>query len=184
MNDDLRLMFLASHNFDSGKAFRGAFLLTDGATKPLEFRCTTPIRPSSLQVVLYGDILEQHMLVELIGKPLIDQAHERPDLIIVNQSGFLALRPHIDYPLVQITKEERIEFSDTNESRFEFLNSPSGRFDPVVITTHSEFVEDKQTAGEILSEIFNHHDLTEPFGRIESAVDQVHQQRSMTSNES
>jgi hypothetical protein len=179
-NEEVKLMFLASQSFDSGKAVRGAFLLTDGATKPLEFRCTSPVRPSNLQVVLYGKVLEHHMIVELIGKPLIEQVREKPDIIIVKEKTFLELRPQIDLPLVQLTKEEGIDFSSETDdgSRFQLLQSKSGRFDPIILTTHHEFNEDKQFARDTLSEIFNSYDLTEPFNRIEFALEQVQAQKT------
>lgn len=179
MSDDVRIMFLASQNFDSGKVVRGAFLLTDGTTKPLEFRCTSPVRPSNLQVVLYGKILEQHMIVELIGKPLIEQVREKLDIIIVMEKTFLDLRPKINFPIVQLTKEEGIDFSSDSDDEvdFQLLESQSGRFDPIVLTTHHEFTDDKQLARDTLSDIFNGYDLTEPFNRIKYALEQVHAQK-------
>jgi hypothetical protein len=72
MADNTQLLFIASQRFESGKAIRGAFLLTDGDTRPMEFRCTNPIRPTSLQTVLYGQMLESHLMVELIGLPLVN----------------------------------------------------------------------------------------------------------------
>ena len=66
--DDVRLMFISTKDFADGEAIRGGMLVTDAQTKPLEFRCTDPVRPTSLQKVLYGKMLENHVLVTLIGK--------------------------------------------------------------------------------------------------------------------
>jgi hypothetical protein len=63
----LRLAFLSRASFDNGVVSRGEILVTDGETKPLEFRCTSRIRPSSLQKVLYGKTLDGHMALDLIG---------------------------------------------------------------------------------------------------------------------
>src|SRR5947209_18991330 len=104
----LQLMFLATKKFDSGKAIRGAFLLTDLNTKPLEFRCTNPIRPTTLQTMLYGDILEQHIMVELIGLPLVKSLKDHPTIILVQEQTFIGIRPKIDIPLILIAKEESI----------------------------------------------------------------------------
>lgn len=172
-----KLMFLSSQKFESGKAVRGAFLLTDSETKPLEFRCTNPIRPTQLQNVLYGDTIEQYILVELIGKPLFNAMSDKPNLILVKEPNFLDLRPKINTPVLQITKEEEINTSANGNSNFQMFSSSSGKFDPIVIKAHSQFPDDKQIAKDILTEIYNRYDLSEPFARISTALEQVHVQK-------
>lgn len=88
----LRLAFLSRASFDNGLVSHGGILVTDGETKPLEFRCTSPIRPSSLQKVLYGKTLDGHMALELIGLPLIKRLSEKPDdasLFLAGYGGWL-----------------------------------------------------------------------------------------------
>lgn len=153
-------------------------MLTDVETKPLEFRCTNPIRPTQLQRMLYGDILEQYILVELIGQPLVKTVKDEPNLILVSDFSFLDLRTKINIPVVQITKEEQINVSSNgSETSFQMLNSSSGKFDPIVIRTHNKFSDDKNKAKEILTEIFNSYDLIEPFSRVSIALEQVHTQK-------
>ena len=177
-NLNTKLMFLTSRKFESNNAVRGAFLLTDSETKPLEFRCTNPIRPTQLQKMLYGDILEQYILVELIGQPLVKTVKDEPNLILVSDYSFLDLRTKINIPVVQITKEEQINVSsDGNETNFQMLNSSSGKFDPIVIRTHNQFLDDKNKAKEVLTDIFNSYDLIEPFNRVSIALEQVHTQK-------
>ncbi len=168
------LMFLSAKKFESNKVVRGAFLLSDEETRPLEFRCTNPIRPTQLQTVLYGDTLEEYILVELIGQPLVKGASDSPDLVLVNESAFLKLRTRIDVPVVLITKEERIDVEQDSQTVFSMLNSTSGKFDPIVISVHPDFGGDKDLARSFLAGIFNHHDLVEPFNRISTALEQVH----------
>ena len=177
-NPSLQLMFLASKKFDSGKAIRGAFLLTDLNTKPVEFRCTNPIRPTTLQSMLYGDILEQHIMVELIGIPLITSLKERPALILVREPAFIGTRPRVEIPIIQVIKEESLPVSSAAEGNTnQLLDSASGRFDPVVLVTHAKSPTDREQAKTILAEVFESHDLLEPFNRIESALEQVHAQK-------
>jgi hypothetical protein len=80
---EIRLMFMKSCQFESGKAYRGAFLTTDRVTKPLEFRCTSPVTPTTLQKIVYGAFLQQHMLIDLIGLPLWKAATEKPIAMIL-----------------------------------------------------------------------------------------------------
>lgn len=170
-------MFLASQKFESGKAVRGAFLLTDSETKPNEFRCTNPIRPTSLQNILYGDTMEQYILVELIGKPLYTTISEKPNLILVKDPTFLDLRPKISTPILQLTKEEEINTAQRGNGDFQLFTSSTGKFDPIVVKTHYQFPDDKNLAKEMLGPIFNRYDLTEPFNRISVALEQVHIQK-------
>jgi ribosomal protein L7/L12 len=107
MTTKARLAFLASQKFEEDEAFRGAFLVTDEKTTPLEFRCTGSVRPTDLQKVLYGHILEQYVCVDLLATPLIQSFKEKPDLILVQDPLFLDLRPKIDIPILCLLKEAK-----------------------------------------------------------------------------
>jgi hypothetical protein len=63
----LTIGFLGIHRFEDGAAIRGGMLVTDTTMKPVEFRVTAPVRPEKFQKILYGDILDEHISVELIG---------------------------------------------------------------------------------------------------------------------
>ena len=60
---------------------------------------------------------------------------------------------------------------------FQMLSSVSGKFDPVVISIHPEFSDDKEVARQLLTEVFNRQDLAEPFTRVLTALEQVHVQK-------
>lgn len=178
MNESqIRLLYLATHKFEDGKVIRGAFLLTDNDTKPVEFRCTNPVRPTQLQTILYGEILQEHIMVELIGLPLVQSVRETADVILVIEPDFLNMRTKVDIPVVLLTKEERIATVDGHEDNFQMLTSTSGFFEPVVLSTHGDFPTDKTQSRAILGDIFNTHDLIEPFNRISKALEQVHAQK-------
>jgi len=174
---ETQLMFIGAQKFESGKAIRGAFLLTDMDTKPLEFRCTNPIRPSSLQSVLYGQMLQRHIMVELIGMPLVNSVKQSPALILVTDPDLLWLRSKLKVPVVQITKETEISVSDSDQVRTALLSSNSGQFDPVVLAAHADFGDDVTFATAALVPVFSRFDLLEPFQRVVIALDQVHQQK-------
>lgn len=173
-----RLMYLASQKFEGDKAIRGAFLLTDLDTKPIEFRCTNPIRPTQLQTMLYGDILRHHILIELIGEPLVRSVKEIPDIILVTENEFLGMRPIVNIPIVVLAKDAQIAAISGDGNEFQMLNSASGRFEPIVFSTNTSFPDDKSLADEVLAGVFNKFDLIEPFTRIGSALEQVHLQKT------
>ena len=178
MAGDTQLLFIVSQKFESGKANRGAFLLTDADTKPLEFRCTNPIRPTSLQTVLYGQMLQRHLMVELIGVPLVNSLKQPPSVVLVQEPDMLALRAKIATPVVHVTKESAISVDgDGDGSRTALLSSGSGQFEPVVLVAHKDFGDDIPAITPILTQVFNRFDLLEPFQRVVTALEQVHQQK-------
>ena len=172
---DFNLMFLASQRFENGEAFRGAFLITDNNTTPLEFRCTSPVRPTNLQKTLYGRILEQHIVINLIGLPLIRSPKNKFNLILVREPLFLELRPHIDIPMLRIFKDTEDD-SVTGEKPL-LISSESGKFEPVLIAAHHEFVDEREIMRASLNDIFQRRSLLEPFERIAIALNQVHDQK-------
>ncbi len=178
MAGEVNILFIASQRFEAGKAVRGAMLLTDQDTKPLEFRCTNPIRPTSLQTVLYGQMLDSHVAVELIGVPLVNSLKQPPTLVVVREPELLGLRSKIATPVVLLTKESAISMdSDSDGRRTSLLSSASGQFDPVVLVAHSDFGDDIGVSMPLLTKVFNRFDLIEPFNRINTALEQVHQQK-------
>ncbi|MEJ2614128.1 MAG: hypothetical protein P8Z35_04155 [Ignavibacteriaceae bacterium] len=78
-----KIAFLETLQLDDDSGIMGAILVTDAETKPLEFRVTAPIKTTNFQKTLYGDVLLEHILVELISLPLINAICEEIDLILV-----------------------------------------------------------------------------------------------------
>src|SRR3989337_1901537 len=84
-----KIAFLETYNLEDNGGVMGAILVTDADTKPLAFRVTAPIKPTSFQKTLYGDVLHEHILVELISVPLLNAINEQVDLILVKEQFFL-----------------------------------------------------------------------------------------------
>ena len=72
------IAFLDVMTFEEGKAFRGGIFVTDINTYPLEFRVTSPIRPTLLQKMLYGSTLESYIYTELVAVPLLRSIKSDP----------------------------------------------------------------------------------------------------------
>lgn len=176
MTTDKQLLFISSQKFEAGKAIRGAFLLTDMDAKPLEFRCTNPIRPSSLQNILYGRMLQRHIMVELIGLPLMNSLKQPPSVVLVQDEDLLWLRPKVGTPIVRLTKKSDI-LTDQSGGRTAMLSSTSGKFDSVSLVQHEWHAGDIGSVTPILTDAFNRFDLMEVFQRVVAALDEVHQQK-------
>jgi hypothetical protein len=159
--DNLHLMFLVGECFEEGQAIRGASLVTDGKTRPIEFRCTSPIRPNDYQRTLYGETLDEYVFVDLIGVPLITSTQEQLDLVLVEDPRFLGARPSVDLPVVQISR-------------------PSGNSDAaaLVFRAHRRYGEEEQRVpGQLQALLEDGRDLLEPFQRVRTALAQAHAQK-------
>lgn len=70
----------------------------------MEFRVTAPIRPTNFQKTLYGDILTEHILVELVTIPWLDALSQKPGIVVVRDPLFLGGNDRQDIPIVVAEK--------------------------------------------------------------------------------
>lgn len=180
----VRLGFLAFKEFERG--YRGGLLVTDSRGKPLEFRCTSPIRPTQVQRILYGRSLIPYIAVQLIGVPLTNSATEKPTLIVVSHDVFLELRESIHQPVLFVRRQgDAIRTGSRSEGLPEFepvlLECEGARFDPIVVESHRRHPEEALQSRHQLREIFDHLDLLEPFERVARALDEVERQKAVDS---
>ena len=169
------IAFLGYREFDEGEAYRGAILITDEWSKPLEFRCTAPVRPTELQRTLYGKSLLPHILTELIGLPLISSAREKPQLILITDEAYFDVRLKTSSPVIRVAK------SGNSKSKGLLLQSSSGKFEQLEIQAHLKFASDLDAAGDRLRDLFARWDLSEPFSRMGEGLKYVHDERVLES---
>jgi hypothetical protein len=108
--DGLRLGFMETMEVD-GRGHIGGLLITNQNGRPLEFQCTTPVRPSRTQEILFGETLRPWLLAELIGSTLLDRVAIKPNLIVISDPGLLDLRNHTHIP-VACASEARSRLND------------------------------------------------------------------------
>jgi hypothetical protein len=177
---DSRLAFLGMLYVDKGAGYRGGILVTDGGGKPVEFRCTAPVRPNPVQKTLYGQTLLPHIAVELIGLPLLRSIKEKPWLVVIQDPVFFDVRLHSESALVRLWRQGeqvRLQTSDDQPQTNAVLSCETGKFQPIVYEAHSQFRADTETIAQQLSEMFTRWDLIEPFERINRALAYVHEQK-------
>lgn len=113
--------FLGYREFDDGAAYRGAILVTDEWSKPLEFRCTAPVRPTQLQRTLYGKSLLPHVLTELIAAPLISSIREKPQLILIADDAYFDVRHKISAPVIRVARPGGAKARQEDQSKTKSL---------------------------------------------------------------
>ena len=97
-SEQLHLGFISTLEVD-GRGHVGGLLVTSQTGRPLEFQCTTPVKPDRTQEILYGRALRPWLLGELIGSTLLDRVSIKPDLIVVRDEELLELRNHTATPV-------------------------------------------------------------------------------------
>jgi len=172
------ICFLDTNTFDGGDAVRGAALLTDLLTEPVEFRCTSDVRPTKLQKTLWGERLTGHVATHLVGKPLLDALNVPPVLVVVRKPEFVELRALIDVPLIQLLRKEELSMASpltSSDGDGEPLEMDE-HIEPLIIRAHRQFQADIEAARHFLDGAFRSVSLLEPFDRIETSLAIVHQQ--------
>lgn len=197
---DGNLLYLDLAVFDDGKVLRGGALVVDATTEPLEFRCTDGVRPTKLQRILWGARLDGYLATDLVGKPLIKSLRQDVSLVLVREANFLGLREGVDIPVVQLSRDTAIQFTEPRSSDEDthregtdhsgdgpadglggdsgpsILTNPSGNFEPIVLRCHDHHREDMELARSVLRPLFLRRDVMEPFERISTALDVIHSQ--------
>ncbi|MEX0727231.1 MAG: hypothetical protein WEB58_11970 [Planctomycetaceae bacterium] len=116
VRDKIRLGFLTTVQTSEG-SFIGGLLVTNHLGRPLEFQCTTPIKPNATQQILYGPTLKPFLLGELISKTLVERAGVAPDILLTEQEEVLELRPHVRIPVCLISQAERVKKTIADDSK-------------------------------------------------------------------
>ena len=137
----------------------GGFLLVDGVGRPLEFHCTTPVKVSRAQQILYGATLPAHLHGRQIGATLLAEAGSSPVAVLTDSESLLHVRAHTTLPVVLVQRGaavasggEVVRFGETSVALPERV--PPGLVDGL-----------GALAGAV--------DLCEPFERIRAAIDEA-----------
>ncbi len=170
------IAFLGFREFDNGETYRGAILVTDEWSKPIEFRCTAPIRPTQLQRTLYGKSLLPHVLTELIALPLISSVREKAQFYVIADDAYFDVRQKVSVPVIRVARLNgaKSKQEDQPKSRLQTLQSASGKFAQVEIEAHWKFEGDLDSCGDRLRDLFARWDLVEPFQRLAEGLQYVH----------
>lgn len=101
-SENLRLGFMETMEID-GRGHIGGLLITNHNGRPLEFQCTTPVKPNRTQEILFGETLRSWLLGELIGSTLLDRVSIKPNVVITSDPNLLELRNHTNIPVACAT---------------------------------------------------------------------------------
>lgn len=97
--NQLRLGFLTAIHIPE-RGFVAGLLVTNRFGRPLEFQCTSPVKPNRTQELLYGPTLVPFILGELISRTLIEKVAVKPHVILTDNRDILEVRNHVSVPVI------------------------------------------------------------------------------------
>lgn len=168
--------FLTLHETEKA-GYTGSFLITDFKGIPIEFRCTHPLKPDTVQRSLYGEALLSYIGVEICGKPLIHAMKNKPKLLFVDKPFLLKLEEHAPCPtfLVQeIEEEDESEKPERFDSAYhvEVVESGYNGFQPLELITKGEL---SQKTRDLIEHLYSEVNILESFERMKNAVGSLNQ---------
>lgn len=155
--DQFRLGFLAAVE-EAERGVVGGLLVTNRFGRPLEFQCTTPVKPNRTQQILYGPTLRPYLLAEVIGRTLLDKISVKPHLVLIEADELLDLRSHVEMPVAC------------------FVAKPAKDDETILrvgqqwLAFHTEFAADRANILKRAPQVPDTADLKEPFERIREAL--------------
>lgn len=192
-NKDFRLGFLTTVEV-AEKGYVGGLLITNQHGRPLEFQCTTPVKPNRTQEILYGPTLRPFVLGELIGGTLVEKVGVKPDLILTEQSELLDLRNCVSVPVACLEERSESDLKPPKSTESsDVADDPDGpdgpnsdrrskapvederliRLGRQRLRFHTAHTEDRRTVSDKADRIPPHADLSEPFQRVREALDET-----------
>jgi hypothetical protein len=164
----------------------GGYLVLNQAGRPVEFHCTTPIKPNRAQQILYGPTLEPYLFGEQIGKALVSKSSLEPLVICTDLRPVMALRGLVSAPVALVVEDEKT--GEVAEPDDIILRAPTLRVDGAHdrhlllqifqlgrnrLAVPPDRENDRAVILKRLGSFEDLFDLAEPFGRIREALEEA-----------
>lgn len=173
------LGYLGWHKTQDERSFTGGLLIVNEEGFPQEFRCTEPIRPSTVQSILYGESFRRYMLDQLIGQNLFDHLTIRPEMVLVDDEDLWQLQGRLPVHVVYLSMaggdDELAELADTDyDVDRSFVDTPRGG--RVVVAVRGGALEDAVNCHRTLAACASRMDIYEPFSRVSAVLEALEKQ--------
>jgi hypothetical protein len=167
------------------QGFVGGYLVLNWAGRPLEFHCTSPVKPNRAQQILFGPTLNSYLYGEQIGQTLLAKSSAEPVTVCTDVELALAVRDYVSTPVALVLPKTsdhsapqphvspsgatwRVDAAHRVGPHFEHFAIGANR---LAVPAHRQV--DKESICERLDSLAA-FDLSEPFERIREAVEEAH----------
>lgn len=171
----------------------GGYLIVSPLGRPLEFHCTSPVRPSRAQEILYGPTLQPYLIGEQISGALLAAAKLTPQLVFTDTAAMLAARSRSQSPMAYVISSTAANVENHVAEVDSRLNGLESNLDGSADASSAEpsrlryfdglielcgyelqlprgFEAEKDAVAQLATQLSQHVDLAEPFGRIHEAI--------------
>jgi hypothetical protein len=150
----------------------GGYLVVNAGGRPFEFHCTAPVKANRAQEILYGPTLKPYLCGEQIGQALLSKAKVEPLLVFTDLSDVFPLREFISVPVVLV------DVHDTNleanrKSDLDSATLHTFKLEKLRVAIENRFSSDQPTVLDRWQSSGQTLDVTEPFGRIRTALEEA-----------
>ena len=167
------LGFLVVEKTAKDDGYIAALMVTDNRGYPLEFRATTPVRPSLVQRTLYGGQLEHYVGVELCGQTLIRQSSRKPRIVLVSDRQLLDIADEVDQDMAAIWRAGealKVEEEDADTASRGTIKSSGSQVQPLVYEGRFTDPDSEKEMIAYLEDCTGRFDLAEAFERMRAAL--------------
>tara|TARA_R110002072_G_scaffold303099_1_gene493467 strand:- start:187714 stop:188283 length:570 start_codon:yes stop_codon:yes gene_type:complete len=166
--EQIRLGFMTAVEIGD-RNFVGGLLVTDRFGRPLEFQCTTPVKPNRTQELLYGPTLVPFILGDLLGKALLDRVSVKPSLILTSRIEMLQLRTKVSIPIIYDEASTESDSQPTTDNKAKSV-SQEIRIGRQTFRMHDEFTDDRSGIEKISLQLSDDANMHEPLERVGEAL--------------
>ena len=179
--------------------FVGGFLVLNSVGRPVEFHCTTSLKPNRAQEILFGNALEPYLFGEQIAQTLVRKSQVDIGFLFTDSPGVLALQDFVEQPIIYVPQpgSDGDETSDqwepgenpslfsrpeTSPKQYQPLRSVPGlsisRWKEIRVANFPLWApDDRNVAISIISEKLADYigsiDFFEPFSRVRLALEEA-----------
>jgi hypothetical protein len=139
----------------------GGYLVVDDLGRPVEFHCTTPVKVSRAQQILYGPTLHGHLHGRQIGATLLAEGAAQPEIVLTDVESMLQVRPHTSLPVALVRRAEAAD------------GGPGFTIGAARVRPHESDEPREAVFHDRLAGLGAAVDLCEPFERIRAAIDEA-----------
>jgi hypothetical protein len=160
-----------------GGMFMGGILTVNELGLPTEFIYSDPVVPDQLQVNLYGSTLGRYVMVDVVGKGLVDASQARGVPVVVGHGDLLALATRIKRPLCYLMQSNQRPLGEVGaireSSREEFLAQLAEVQSPWLFRIYDRANFSLESQLSAFTECAGRFDLLEPLQRVKRTLELI-----------